>query len=307
MSMDIDANRPKLGEAGERCAGCGVPLAEDQRYCLNCGQRRGNARIPFLDVMRSEWEAQHRQEETEQAEAVAEASRGDERNWGPIVAASVGAGMALVLGLGFLIGQSGDDAPANAGRPQVVQVGGGGTAPAAAVAFQSDWPDGQEGWTVQLAALPKASTQAAQVATAKTDAQGKGAPDVGALDSDQIDGLDPGQYIVYSGVFNDEKAAKKALGKVKKNFPDAKVIQIGASSGGGGDGVSGKGGDKDALSGKKKEATVDRSQLNALQNLSPEEYQKKSRKLPETTILPGKPPPKDNRAPGGGSGGEEIP
>ena len=65
-------------------------------------------------------------------------------------------------------------------------------------------------------------------------------------------------------------------------------------------------GDPNALSGKAKEATVDRGQLQQLQNLSPEQYQKKAAKLPDTTKLPGTPPPTDNRAPGGGGGGEVI-
>lgn len=306
--MDIDAYKPKLGEEGERCAGCAVPLAEDQRYCLNCGARRGNARIAFLDVLRSEWEAERdRERATVEEEVAVLAAENPERNWTPLIAAAGGGLVALVLGLGFLIGQGGDNRP-TASRPQVIQVGGAGATPVAATSFQSDWPEGQEGYTVQLVSLPKATTQPAQVATAKTDAQGKGAADVGALDSDQHEGLDPGAYIVYSGVHADEKAAKKALGKVKKNFPDAKVIQIGAgSAGAGASKVKDSGGDKNVFSGKAKEATVDRSQLQDLQGGSPEENQKKSSKLPETTILPGEPPPKDNRAPGGGSGGVTIP
>src|SRR5580693_6368518 len=33
--------------AHERCAGCGAALAEDQRYCLQCGARRGRPRLDF--------------------------------------------------------------------------------------------------------------------------------------------------------------------------------------------------------------------------------------------------------------------
>ena len=36
-----------LGKNGEPCANCGSPLAADQRYCLECGTRRGGPRIPF--------------------------------------------------------------------------------------------------------------------------------------------------------------------------------------------------------------------------------------------------------------------
>ena len=65
-------------------------------------------------------------------------------------------------------------------------------------------------------------------------------------------------------------------------------------------------GDADALSGRKKEATVGKSQLKDLHGLSPDEYQKKAKKLPDTTKLPGKAPPKDEKKPGGGSKGDVI-
>jgi hypothetical protein len=48
------ASAPSLGSAGEQllasalgdsCAACGAPLAGDQRYCLECGERRGKPRF----------------------------------------------------------------------------------------------------------------------------------------------------------------------------------------------------------------------------------------------------------------------
>ncbi len=42
---------PGLGEHGEPCRGCGAPLAADQRYCLNCGLRRGEPRVDFRGHM----------------------------------------------------------------------------------------------------------------------------------------------------------------------------------------------------------------------------------------------------------------
>jgi negative regulator of sigma E activity len=50
---------------------------------------------------------------------------------------------------------------------------------------------------------------------------------------------------------------------------------------------------------------VSRSQLNQLQNLSGKAYQKATAK-PKTVLLPGKPPPKDNKKPGGGSPTQTI-
>jgi hypothetical protein len=41
--------------AADRCSNCGSPLAPDQRYCVECGERRGKARFSFesLAVPRS--------------------------------------------------------------------------------------------------------------------------------------------------------------------------------------------------------------------------------------------------------------
>src|SRR5689334_2031513 len=38
---------PALGAEGEPCPSCGSPLAADQRYCLHCGARRGDPRVPL--------------------------------------------------------------------------------------------------------------------------------------------------------------------------------------------------------------------------------------------------------------------
>ena len=34
------------GARDERCAECGAPMASDQRYCVECGERRGEQRFP---------------------------------------------------------------------------------------------------------------------------------------------------------------------------------------------------------------------------------------------------------------------
>ena len=137
-----------------------------------------------------------------------------------------------------------------------------------------------------------------------TAAQGKGAAAVGALDSDTFASLPAGNYVVYSGVFKGKAAAAKALKKLKASFPGAKVVRVTTTAGSGGSTTGAA--DPNALNGTKKSATVGRDQLKQLQGLSPSEYQKKSQKLPDTTAIQGTPPPKDNKAPGGGSGGATV-
>jgi hypothetical protein len=270
-----------------RCASCDAALADDQRYCLECGARRNGARLPFDEMART-------------AHAAPAPPPPPERHpWQGITpgmaAAAVGIAV-LFLGVGVLVGRSGSDEQQAAAKPTIVRVAGNGAAPAAAGAAQnasattvkSDWPAGEEGWTVQLQELPK--DDASAVAAAKEDAEGKGAPDVGLLDTDQFEAMTPGNYIVYSGRFDSKAEASDALAKLKKDFPKAKVLHVGGSA--------------PAIGGAKAEA--DKKAVEDLDNLSGSDYAKKSRKLPDTLALPGKPPPKDNKEGGGGSGFETI-
>ena len=265
------------------CADCDSPLADDQRYCLECGARRNGARLPFNEMARP-------------AEAAPAAAPPDRHPQGitPGMAAAGVAIAVLFLGVGVLVGRAGSDDSQLAAKPTVVRVGG--AAPAAAADAQqasnttvkSDWPSGKEGWTVQLQELPK--DDASKVAAAKADAKDKGAPDVGLLDTDQFESLPPGNYIVYSGQFDSKDKASAALAKLKKDFPKAKVLHVGGSA--------------PAIDSAK--AKQDKQAVQSLENLSGSDYAKQSRKLPDTLALPGKPPPKDNKEGGGGSGFETI-
>ena len=55
-----------------------------------------------------------------------------------------------------------------------------------------------------------------------------------------------------------------------------------------------------------RKAARDKQALEDLEGTSGADYQRKSAKLPDTVALPGEPPPKDDKAPGGGSGAETI-
>lgn len=49
MTEEIDTQA--LGAEGDRCSLCRAPLAIDQRYCLQCGQRRGARRVDFGELL----------------------------------------------------------------------------------------------------------------------------------------------------------------------------------------------------------------------------------------------------------------
>jgi hypothetical protein len=277
------------------CGGCGATLAEDQRYCLSCGARNAKPRVAYRDLLATKPEAAGGPAVTAPAAA---------RDWTPMIALGALGGLALVLVIGVLIGKTGFGDSKQAAAPQVIRIGptagvaaapGTTLASASSGAFKSDWPSGKSGYTVELGVLPKSGTDAAAVATAKSDAATKGATAVGALDSDQYKSLPGGKYVVYSGVFSSKSDASAAVKKLKSKFPDAQVVQVSQDAPKATADYSGK-----------NSAKLNQAQLQNLDNLSGDAYAKRSRKLPTTTALPGKPPPKDGKAPGAGGGGDVI-
>ena len=69
------SSRRRSAMHGVPCAECGAPLAEDQRYCLNCGQRRADARLPFLEVLETRFRPSANRKRPEQPAVQASKSR----------------------------------------------------------------------------------------------------------------------------------------------------------------------------------------------------------------------------------------
>jgi hypothetical protein len=111
----------------DRCGACGAPLAHDQRYCVECGERRGASRFPV---------GQPAAEASPRRARAPRAPRGQRISSGTTLVAGVGV-LLLAIGLGVLIGRLGhNNTPAQKQAPaEVVTVqggGGGGTASTAA-------------------------------------------------------------------------------------------------------------------------------------------------------------------------------
>jgi hypothetical protein len=92
----MTVERPTAGSEGETCAQCGSALAPDQRYCVNCGLRRGEPRVDYQTQMTG----------TEKpAMAGGPAPAASSTQWSPVMAIGAIALLGVFLLLGVLIGK----------------------------------------------------------------------------------------------------------------------------------------------------------------------------------------------------------
>jgi hypothetical protein len=293
MSVPPNTTQP-LAPSTEPCAACGTPLADDQRYCLQCGEAREGARRPLPALLHGEVHGR-------EASVAANAAGGEERR--PSLAAAL-AGIAcllLAMGVGVLIGRGGGG---NAAAPGPITITGSPAAAAApaaaATTFTSDWPARRDGWTVALSVLPKDATQPGAVVAAKTQATGKGAPAVGALDSDGYRSLTAGSYVVYSGIFDAKRAATAALSPLKASFAGARVVHVAAT------GSAPSSSSSPSRASSKGRSSSSKTSRSTSGTSDTKKAFEQSKKAPKTVGTGGKPPPKDNKAAGGGGAFQEI-
>lgn len=211
------------------CPSCGAALADDQRYCLNCGQRQGEPRVDFRRHLEAEDGAAKPQEPAAGGPAAPAGATSEppaqkpQRDYAPLAAAGGIAVLGIMLLIGVLIGRGTGGSNDSSAAPQVVTVGAAPTASGSKVGDEGSAGAGQGG---------------------KTQSGGKSA-----------------------------KKENAASGE-NTNTGNAPVASD--------------------------------DQLEALQGKSGQEYAEESAKLPDEIATPGKAPPTDKKAPGGGSGGVTL-
>jgi hypothetical protein len=114
------------GAVGDRCANCEAPLARDQSYCLECGERRGKPRFSYAEM------AARSAPDARVAAASAPPARPRFSSGATLIAGV--ATLLLAMGVGVLIGQAANgSSSSNSPAYRIITVGGGG-APAATTA-----------------------------------------------------------------------------------------------------------------------------------------------------------------------------
>jgi hypothetical protein len=116
---------PALGEGGEPCASCAAPLAADQRYCLNCGQRRTGPRVDYRRYLAPAGEGAPPQPPQLAAPTAAPEPSKPERDYGPLAAVGGIAVLGLMLLVGVLIGRGNTPTAAPAPIVKVGEAAGG--------------------------------------------------------------------------------------------------------------------------------------------------------------------------------------
>jgi len=234
MSTEPILRAPATGHSeAATCTACGSPLAEDQRYCLECGER-SPATSEFLRSAAPGQAPAGPPPARPPAVAPPPSSPG-RPNQTLSVIAGIGV-LLLAMGVGVLIGRAGSSSGKTA-PAQVITVGSaapttGAGSTGGEESFTGDWPSGTKGYTVQLQTLPEGTTPAA-VTTAKSADSAKGATGVGALREADFSSFSGSGYVIYSGVFHKQAEAQKALGPLKGKFPGAKVVEVSNGSGSG--------------------------------------------------------------------------
>jgi hypothetical protein len=294
------ASPPPPVAAAEPCSACDAPLARDQRYCLECGERRMSvggglrrrapvaaAAVPESLGAVSAAPASH---PPDLRPPGAPPTAADDARRGNAVTVIAGVGVLLLaMGVGVLIGRSsGSSKPAVAAAPQVISVASApvtGTASSAGetATLTDDWPVGTSGYTVQLQSLPQAGTLLSAVEADKAAAAAKGAKQVGALKSEDFSSLKAGSYIVYSGVFHKRAEAIKAQAGLKQSFPGAAVIKVASAAAGASAGGSAAGSKSGAAAGagSSESNPAPPSVVEDLHKSKGKSYEEKSKSLPD--------------------------
>ncbi|MGH3004091.1 MAG: hypothetical protein ACRDM1_15740 [Gaiellaceae bacterium] len=211
MAARTDERETAVAAAERTCPRCGAPREPDQRYCLECGLALPDlhGRVPAL---RRRWMRR--------------------LGWYPgdwlwvslltFVVAAAGAAVAIALTVHrddarsavFTAGSSVTVSEPNAVPAGVATVDTSKlpTAPEPTATSATPrngrivWPRDEDGWTIVLVSYPRPTGRKSALATA-SKAAGSGLRQVGVLESDRYASLQPGYYVVFTGIYSSRKDA----------------------------------------------------------------------------------------------------
>jgi hypothetical protein len=216
---------------GGSCPRCGARVEPGQEYCLECGLRLPGGGLAA--AVGSTWQRRI-------------GRRAPDWLW-TIAAALLVAAVMTGVAIGISRGGSGEAGYFEATGPSVLtttEAEPPTTAPETTAETETepaptpptttapppapqivDWPPSQNGYTVVIASMPQSGGRAAAVRKAR-EVLASDLPSVGVLDSGEFSSLHPGYYVVFSGIYEDQRAAIAAAPRVQRLYPAAYIRQI---------------------------------------------------------------------------------
>jgi hypothetical protein len=228
MTAIIDDRRGAIAAADGTCPRCGSARAPDQRYCLECGLQLPavTGTLPRLRrgwIRRFGWYPGDSVWVTLVTLAVAAAGTASaivitkHRDSGPktlIAIASVpvveptavptATTRAPAVGNTATLPQAPEQGTAAPGRTSRGPRNG-----------RTVWPKGANGWTIVLVSYPKVNGRPSALATADKAAKA-GLPRVGILDSGGFASLQPGYFVVFTGIYGSKSDADAAVSTTRQ-------------------------------------------------------------------------------------------
>jgi hypothetical protein len=198
VSEVLDRREAAVHEVDRTCPHCGAARDAGQRYCLECGRPLPET-TGLVPAFRRRWVRRF--------------------GWYP--------GDWILLPLALLVVTAAGAAVAatvvhhrRAARPQVITAisptpFGQPRAPAQNAVANGGWPAGQSGWTVVLVSYPVSGGKAVAAQTASA-ARKANLPQVGVLESSDYASLQPGYFVVFSGIYSSEADASVALPQARR-------------------------------------------------------------------------------------------
>jgi len=205
-----------LAAAEGTCPRCGAPRAPEDRYCLACGfalpsvsdrvaalRRRWITRLGWYP---GDWiwtalaALALAAAATVGAVALSEHRHHGDRGFTVVPAAVAGGTRAPVA-----------TATVDTGTLPAAPEPGAATAKNGRV----PWPAGQAGWTIVLVSYPKTTGRVSALATA-TRAAKAGLGDVGVIDSSRYASLQPGYFVVFTGIYGSKPEADAAVATARQ-------------------------------------------------------------------------------------------
>lgn len=278
----------------ENCDECSAPLDSQQRFCIACGANRRHPDDPAARYL-----SNLRRPAPAAAPVVVSSPKRDSRLL--LVAIAL---LPVAAAAGVLVGNDPAGADPNlvaalkAQQAALSQAGpataGTATTEVAAAPTKALTSDLglTKGFVIQLDTLAFKTTTKEAADEAASDAEGKGAKDVGIINPDdfQLKPAPGGDYILYTGEFKTSAEAEKALKELKKDFPDAKVVEVKPISLGGA-GTGSLEGTVDADTTYQAHPTKQQEEEGAeivqdIQEKQGKDYVEQQQQLPDTIVVP---------------------